>query len=352
VKTKLGLALLLAVVVVVVIAIVRPPNQTAKPRPQEPEPQLSAAAPEPPRAPINEEGIPVTPPVLAPAAERTVLPPAAEKISTNKLERLKQIRETFVGLAAGEPTTALRAAKQLADETERETALLTLVTEWNHGELSPARRRAHAIDAFGLEAGLAFEIADRPELAVPWANELTQGAARVAVLQQTAINLVSSDPAAAFALSEQLGPAERRGFLDSLFAGWGGTDTEAAMKNADQLSDPAERDAAIQAIRTAAPVGIGAVLNTQDGYAVINQLLPGAPADLSGQIHPGDRIVGLAQGDNSFVDARNLPLEKVVQMVRGAPNSMLQLQLQAPGDPPDSVPRTVSILRDQVKFKK
>jgi len=347
---KLGLALLLAVAMV--IAIVRSPSHPAKPEPQQPGLQLSAAAPEPPQAPAHEETEPATPPRIAAATERSAVPPAAEKIITNKLKRLNQIRQNFVGLAAGDPTTALRVAKQLTDETERETALLTLVTEWNHGELSPARRRAHAIDALGLEAGLAVEIADRPELAVPWANELTQGAARVAVLQQTAINLVSSDPAAAFALSDQLGPAERRGFLDSLFAGWGGTDTEAAMKYADQLPDPAERDAAIQAIRTAAPVGIGAVLNTQDGYAVINQLLPGAAADLSGQIHPGDRIVGLAQGDNSFVDARNLPLEKVVQMVRGSPNTMLQLQLQAAGDPPDSVPRTVSILRDQVRFKK
>jgi len=34
----------------------------------------------------------------------------------------------------------------------------------------------------------------------------------------------------------------------------------------------------------------------------------GTPAELSGQLHPGDRILVLAQGDNSFVDARAIAL--------------------------------------------
>jgi hypothetical protein len=39
-------------------------------------------------------------------------------------------------------------------------------------------------------------------------------------------------------------------------------------------------------------------------------------------------------------------------MVRGAPNTILQLQVMAADAPPNSPPRTVAILRDQVKFKK
>src|SRR5262249_22412064 len=140
--------------------------------------------------------------------------------------------------------------------------------------------------------------------------------------------------------------------VQAVLASWGASDTDAALKYADQLQDPADHDAAIAAIRTMAPVGIGAALSVQDGYAVINQLTPGAPAELSGQIHPGDRIVALAQGDSSFVDARGLPLTDIVNMVRGAPNTTVQLQLLAADAGPNAAPRTVSILRNQLKFKR
>jgi PDZ domain len=288
------------------------------------------------------------------ASENLISPGSSDPLAgiTNKLERLNRIRQSFVALAAGNPTNALRAVKDLTDETERETALLALATQWTQGRLGSARDRARFIAAYGIEAGLGIELADNPELAVLWANELTQGAGRAAILRQTAVSLVNSDPTAAFALGDQLPPDEQRNFLDAVFAGWGGTDTDAALKWADQLQDPAQRDAAIAAIRTMAPVGIGAALSIQDGYAVINQLFPGTPAELSGQIHPGDRIVALAQGDNAFIDARGLPLKDIVDMVRGAPNTTLQLQLLAADAGPGTPPRTVSILRNQLKFKR
>jgi hypothetical protein len=271
---------------------------------------------------------------------------------TNNLERLNRIRQTFVALAAGNPTNALRAAKDLTNETERETALLALATQWTQGRLSPARDRAQYIATYGIEAGLGIELANNPDLAVLWANELTEGAGRAAVLRRTAAALVGSDPAAAFALGEQLPAEEQPNFLNAVFASWGAADTDAALTYADQLQDPAQHDAAIAAIRTMAPVGIGAALSIQDGYAVINQLFPGTPAELSGQVHPGDRIVALAQGDGAFVDARGLPLKDIVDMVRGAPNTTLQLQLLGADAGPETPPRTVSILRNQLKFKR
>ena len=155
-----------------------------------------------------------------------------------------------------------------------------------------------------------------------WANELTTGAGRAMVLQQTAIALLDSDPASAFALSEQLPQGEQRVFFDTVLAGWASKDTQAALQWADQLPDVAQRDAAQQAIRSVAPVGIGAALRMVDGYPVVNELLPGTPAQLSGQIHPGDRILALAQGGSAFVDIHSLPLQDVVQMVRGAPGSL------------------------------
>src|SRR6266403_1116640 len=81
-------------------------------------------------------------PLLKPSVAVVEAPAEKPAVATNKLDRLTQIRETFRALAGGDKTNALRAAKQIMDETERETALLTLVTEWTQGELSVPRLRA------------------------------------------------------------------------------------------------------------------------------------------------------------------------------------------------------------------
>jgi hypothetical protein len=276
----------------------------------------------------------------------------APALVTNKLQRLNDTRETFRRLAAGDATVAIRAAKQLTDDTERETALLTLAAEWTRGELAPALQRARAIAAFGLEAGLGMELAKNPGLALLWANELTDGPGRAALLQHTAAVMGASDPSGALALTEQLPPTDRRTFSDALFSSWAGNDTDAALETANRLADPAERDAALEAVRSAAPVGIGAELRVQDGDHIINRLVPGTPAELSGQLHPGDRIVALAQGNGSFVEARDLSLAEVVQMIRGTPGTVVQLQVLSADAPPNTLPRTVSIVRDQIKFKR
>jgi len=322
--------------------------------PSAPQPQPAAAVtperPVPP-APPTPPPRPITPSISEPTARRSP-PPESNPASTNRVELLSQLRQRFRTLAAGDPKAAFAAAKQLTNDVERETALLALVTEWTHGELSAPRDRASAISSYGLEAGLGLELAKNRDLALLWANEMTQGPGRAMLVQQTAIALLDSDPAAAFALNEQVAPGEQRQFFDAVLAGWGSKDTDAALQWANQLPDEAERDAALQAIRSAAPVGIGAELAKQDGYPIVNGVLPGTPAELGGQLHAGDRIVGLAQGDGAFVDTGPLTLQQVVQLIRGAPGTILQLQILPASAPPDSPPQTISILRDQIKFKR
>ena len=196
-----------------------------------------------------------------------------------------------------------------------------------------------------------LELAGNPQLALAWANELTQGPGRTAVMEAAAVSMVGSDPASAFALMEQVPENERSNFFAGIFSGWAEKDTDAALKYHDELGDPADQAAALAAIRSVAPVGIGAALAIKDGYPVINQVLPGTPAQLSGQLQPGDRIVALAQGDNSFVDMHSVALSDVVNMVRGAPGTSIQLQVLPADAAPGSIPRTVVITRDQLKFK-
>jgi hypothetical protein len=353
-KTKVAIALILVGgILAATIAILQPSDRLTSPEPEASHTVVSSVPPDETESAIPEP-VPAPQPVAVTESIAPAIPePAAQPAeSTNKLERLTQIRETFRKLAAGDRTTAMRAAKQITDETERETALLTLVTEWTQGELRPPRMRAHVIDVYGVEAGLGVELAKDAELAMLWANELTEGAGRAAILQQIARLMVATDPASALAVSEQLPESDRRQFFDALFADWASKDTSTALQWAEQFPDAADREAIIQAIRTSAPVGIGAALRMQDGYAVINELVPGTPAALDGQLRPGDRIVALAQGNNQFMDAQGVPLAEIVQMVRGAPGTLLQLQVLPADAPPNSMPRTVSIIRDQIKFKR
>ena len=354
-KPKIIGALALVAVVLILAATLARLHWSQPTEPSSPQQSETASIPEPleqpAQAPEAPKPVETPPPSAAPAPLVVATTPAHATPTTNKLERLAQTRETFHALALGDTASALRAAKDVKDPLERETALLTLVTEWTQGNLRSPRERARLIAAYGLEAGLGMELAGNPSLATMWANELTEGQGRTALLEQVAVSLVGSDPSSAFALGEQIPEAQRREFYASIFSGWAEKDTDAALKYKDQFADPADRDAALAAIRKVAPVGIGAALSMKDGYPVINQLLPGTPAQLSGQLQPGDRIVALAQGDNSFVDVHSLPLSDVVNLVRGAPGTSIQLQVLPADAAPGSIPRTVSIIRDQVKFK-
>src|SRR5215469_6864508 len=72
-------------------------------------------------------------------------------------------------------------------------------------------------------------------------------------------------------------------------------------------------------------VGIGAMLRTEDGYAKIESLVPGRPAQVDGRLKVGDRITAVAQGQNEFVGVRDMRLDKVVEMIRGNKGTKVRL---------------------------
>ena len=64
--------------------------------------------------------------------------------------------------------------------------------------------------------------------------------------------------------------------------------------------------------------GIGATLQSEDGYCKIKELVPGGPAARSGLLLNGDRIVGVSQKkDGEFTDLIDLPLSQAVELIRG-----------------------------------
>ncbi len=98
-------------------------------------------------------------------------------------------------------------------------------------------------------------------------------------------------------------------------------------------------------------VGIGAMLRSEDGYAKIENLVAGGPAQTDGRLKVGDRISAVAQGQADYVDVREMRLDKVVEMIRGKKGTRVRL-LVIPSDATDpSRRKSVDLVRDEIKLK-
>src|SRR5437879_6956646 len=93
------------------------------------------------------------------------------------------------------------------------------------------------------------------------------------------------------------------------------------------------------------------MLRSENGYAKIESLVPGGPAQADGRLKVGDRITAVAQGPAEFVDVRDMRLDKVVEMIRGKKGSHVRL-LVIPSDAADpSKRKNVELARDEIKLK-
>jgi carboxyl-terminal processing protease len=98
-------------------------------------------------------------------------------------------------------------------------------------------------------------------------------------------------------------------------------------------------------------VGIGAVLQSEEGYAKIMDLVAGGPAQNDGRLKVGDRISAVAQGDKDFVDVIGMKLDKVVEMIRGQKGTKVRLQVVPVHAADPSQRKVVEIIRDEIKLK-
>ncbi len=97
--------------------------------------------------------------------------------------------------------------------------------------------------------------------------------------------------------------------------------------------------------------GIGATLQSDDGYCKIKELVAGGPAARSGSLHPGDRIVAVQQDTGEPEDIVDMPIHKAVDLIRGPKGTRVRLTLIPSNAPDDSVRRTISIIRDEIKLE-
>ncbi len=97
--------------------------------------------------------------------------------------------------------------------------------------------------------------------------------------------------------------------------------------------------------------GVGAVLQSEDGYAKVKEIVPGGPADLEGHLTVNDRISAVAQGDEPFEDVVDMKLDKVVEKIRGKRGTVVRLQVIPANTAGGAKRKVVTITRDQVSLK-
>ncbi|MEP6484085.1 MAG: carboxy terminal-processing peptidase [Rudaea sp.] len=98
--------------------------------------------------------------------------------------------------------------------------------------------------------------------------------------------------------------------------------------------------------------GIGAVLQRDDDYTAIREIVPGGPAALSGKFKVGDRIIGVGQGESGqLTDVVGWRLDDVVDKIRGQKDTAVRLEVLPADAGPDGKHQTIALVRKKVSIE-
>ncbi len=98
--------------------------------------------------------------------------------------------------------------------------------------------------------------------------------------------------------------------------------------------------------------GIGAVLQSKFGNTTIVSLVPAGPAEKSGQLMPGDKIIGVGQNANGEIqDIVGWRIDDVVRLIRGPKGTIVRLQIIPADKKGIQNAKIVCIKRDRVKLE-
>jgi carboxyl-terminal processing protease len=96
--------------------------------------------------------------------------------------------------------------------------------------------------------------------------------------------------------------------------------------------------------------GIGAALTSRDGYTIVQEVIPGGPADKQGKLRPKDKIIAVTQGRKGEpVDVIDMDLRDVVRKIRGEKGTWVVLTILRQGE--DTERFDLAIKRDEVDLK-
>ncbi|QAV24405.1 carboxy terminal-processing peptidase [Proteus hauseri] len=95
--------------------------------------------------------------------------------------------------------------------------------------------------------------------------------------------------------------------------------------------------------------GIGAVLQMDDDYPMINSMVTGGPAAKSKELKVGDKIIAVGQSNKPMVDVVGWRLDDIVALIKGPKGS--QVKLEVISDEKGAKPRTITLVREQIRLE-
>lgn len=95
--------------------------------------------------------------------------------------------------------------------------------------------------------------------------------------------------------------------------------------------------------------GIGATLSSQNGFTIIEELVPGGAADRTKLLQPKDKIVAVAQDGEKTKNVIDQELPEVVRQIRGKKGTKVTLTVLRQGDQTKTF--DVTIVRDKIDIK-
>jgi carboxyl-terminal processing protease len=76
--------------------------------------------------------------------------------------------------------------------------------------------------------------------------------------------------------------------------------------------------------------GIGATLEEEDSYIKVVNIVPGGPAFRQGQLHAGDLILKIGEGNSDPVDITDMRVKDAVRLIRGRKGTEVRLTVKKP----------------------
>ena len=99
--------------------------------------------------------------------------------------------------------------------------------------------------------------------------------------------------------------------------------------------------------------GIGALLGADDDYTKIVSLVPGGPAEKSGEILPEDKITRIRQIESKeaeYVDVVGWRIDEVVDLIRGKSGTQVEIEFIS-SDSADNTRKLVTLTREEIKLE-
>ncbi len=98
--------------------------------------------------------------------------------------------------------------------------------------------------------------------------------------------------------------------------------------------------------------GIGASLSLVDDFVVVQNVIAGGAAAVSGLVNANDRITAVGEGINGkLVDVSGWRIDDVVQLIRGKGGTTVRLQILPAGAAPGSTEKVISLVRNKITME-